>query len=112
MVPACPRSHSRLQHCALLRRSFHGLRGDDCLRCVRALTIHFHWLHTHSPDFMRSGMVISQAKTGGFRFRTVDEIQATTKPKVTDSESFCDNDRKSTTPIEDKKVVEEFVESI
>ncbi|OSX66289.1 hypothetical protein POSPLADRAFT_1064677 [Postia placenta MAD-698-R-SB12] len=58
------------------------------------------------------GMMISQAKTGGFRFRTVDEIQATTKPKVTDSESFCDNDRKSTTPIEDKKVVEEFVESI
>ncbi|KAH9839496.1 MFS general substrate transporter [Rhodofomes roseus] len=56
------------------------------------------------------GMVLDQTRKGGFRLRTIDEIQ-TTKEKRVDVESISDAGRKSPSEL-DKKAEEEFVEVI
>ena len=69
--------------------------------------------HCVLSDMMRhmcSGMVIDQARKGGFRFRTMDEFAVNQeKERTADAESVSDSDRIS--PSVDKKA-EEFVEVV
>ena len=63
------------------------------------------------PCSFDSGMVLSQARTGGFRFRTIDEIAVNQeKEKAADVESISESDRIS--PSVDKKAEEECVEVV
>ena len=56
-------------------------------------------------------MVIDQARKGGFRLRTIDEI-AVSKEKKADVESISDGERKPSSDLDDKKGEEEFVEVV
>lgn len=55
-------------------------------------------------------MVISQARTGGFRFRTVDEI-AEKRAEIDQTPSPAGSKRESDSDI-DKKGIQEFVETV
>lgn len=74
--------------------------------CTSPLLVYLSELH-HSPSVFRSGIVIDQSRKGGFRFRTVDEIEQKRaqiekeKAKIAGSETDLD-----------KKGSEEYVESV